>query len=111
MNIDRREYRPSDVDPMRETLRDMLVEEATISVRCARMAARDGWVSSPLTMKRAAWAAVLAFLMAMASCTPAQKAAFEGVLLSALEMAAKAGTRVLLDAAERELKFTSGGEE
>lgn len=45
-------------------------------------------------------------------CTPAQKAAFEGAMLSALEMAAKAAGRVLLDEAERALKFeTSGGEE
>ena len=60
-------------------------------------------------MKRAA--AVLAFLIVLPCCTPAQKAAFEGALLSALEMAAKAGTRILLDEAERALKFgDSGGE-
>ena len=43
-------------------------------------------------------------------CTPAQKAAFEGAVLSALEMAAKAAGRELLSFAERELKFGDGGE-
>lgn len=46
-----------------------------------------------------------------AGCTPAQKAAFEGAVLSALEMAAKAAGRELLSFAERELKFGDGGEE
>jgi hypothetical protein len=56
--------------------------------------------------------AVLALCIAIPSCTPAQKAAFEGAMLSALEMAAKAAGRVLLGEAERALKFeTSGGEE
>lgn len=61
-------------------------------------------------------AAGLALLLAVAiavpnaGCTPAQKAAFEGAVLSALEMAAKAAGRELLSFAERELKFGDGGE-
>jgi hypothetical protein len=49
---------------------------------------------------------------ALPACTPAQKAAFEGAVLSALELGAKAAGRELLSALERELKFgeTSGGE-
>ena len=58
-------------------------------------------------------AAALALSIAIPSCTPAQKDAFERVLLSALELGAKVAGRVLLNEAERALKFgddTSGGE-
>lgn len=57
-------------------------------------------------------AGALALAIAIPGCTPAQKEAFEATVLSALELAAKMAGRVLLDEAERALKFeTSGGEE
>lgn len=55
---------------------------------------------------------VVALALPQTACTPAQKVAFEGAVLSALELAAKAAGRVLLDEAERALKFgDAGGEE
>lgn len=64
-------------------------------------------------MRRILGVAVVALALTIASCTPAQKDAFERVLLSALELGAKVAGRVLLNEAERALKFgddTSGGE-
>lgn len=82
---------------------------------------RDQWLAAaaivgPLVvafMRRVlgvAAVAALALAIAIPSCTPAQKAAFEAAALSALELAAKAATRVLLSEAERALKFGDGGE-
>lgn len=58
-----------------------------------------------------ALALLTAITFTQSACSPAQKAAFEAAALSALELAAKAATRILLSEAERALKFgDSGGE-